>query len=104
MKNDKVVVTTPSGKEVEMLTEQEYYNKYTTGYAVLPENYDPSSKESLMMSSRINLPMPHDYNNWTFFLLKDTSIYDTLSEEDRKFIMVQQYEQYTSIWEPKTNS
>jgi hypothetical protein len=79
MKTDKVIVKTPSGKEVEMLNEQEYFEKYTKG-------------------SRVSLPMPHDYNNWTFFLLKDNSIYDTLSEEDKKFIMNQQYEQYTTLW------
>lgn len=78
-KNTKIVVTTPTGKEVEMLNEQEYFNKYTHG-------------------SRVSNPMPNDYNNWAFFLLKDTSIYETLGVEDKIFIMEQQYEQYTSLW------
>jgi hypothetical protein len=44
MKIDKIIITTPAGKKVEMLSEQEYFNLIT-------EN------------SRISLPMPHDYNN-----------------------------------------
>jgi hypothetical protein len=82
MKTEKIVVTTPTGKEVEMLNEQEYFNKYTKG-------------------SRVSNPMPNDYNNWTLFLLKDKTIYETLSVEDKIFIMEQQYEQYTSLWGSK---
>ena len=82
MKTEKIVVTTPTGKEVEMLNEQEYFNKCTQG-------------------SRVSNPMPNDYNNWTYFLLKDTTIYDTLSVEDKVYIMEQQYEQYTSLWGEK---
>lgn len=79
MKTEKIVVTTPTGKEVEMLNEQEYFDEYSQG-------------------SRVSNPMPHDYNNWAFFLLKDKTIYETLSMEDKIFIMGQQYKQYTSLW------
>lgn len=79
MKTEKIIVTTPTGKEIEMLNEQEYFNKYTQG-------------------SRVSNPMTNDYNNWTHFLLKDKTVYDTLSIEDKIYIMEQQYEQYTSLW------
>lgn len=79
MNSGKLMITTPSGKTVEMLSELEYFDKYTKG-------------------SRVSNPMPGDYNNWAFFLLKDTSIYEELSDDDKIFIMEQQYEQYSSLW------
>lgn len=79
MKEEKIILTTPSGKKIEMLNEQEYFDKYSKG-------------------SRGSLPLPGDYNNWAYFLLKDRTIFDTLTIEDKTFIMDQQYEQYKSLW------
>lgn len=101
MKTEKIVVTTPTGKEVEMINELEYFNWYTKGYRVLPENYNPHSNESRMMSSRVHLPMPGDFNNWAYYLTKEEIVYKELSDEDKIFIMEQQYEQYTSLWGSK---
>jgi len=78
MKTDKIIITLPSGKEVEILSEKEYFEKHTSG-------------------SRVSLPMPGDFNNWASYLLKDYTHYKDLSLEDKIFIMRQQYEQY-SMW------
>lgn len=79
MKTDKIVITTPSGKIIEMLNEQEYFDKCT-------------------LSSSMSTPIPNDYNNWARLLIKDDSIYETLTVDDKIFIMRQQYLQYTTLW------
>jgi hypothetical protein len=71
-------ITLPSNKEVEILDEQEYVEKY-------------------MNNSRISLPTPNDYENWSLFLLKDGLLLESLNDEDKIFIMNQQYNLY-SVW------
>ncbi len=78
LEGDNIKLTTPTGKIVYILSEEKYISAYRN-------------------TPRPGLPQPNDYNNWSYFLLSDKSIYTTLTEEDRVYIFEQQYKQY-SVW------
>lgn len=71
------MVTVPSGLEVEMLHELDYVRKY--------------------QGSVMARPTPNHIAGWAMFVLKDSSIFDKLTDEDKLFLHDQQFEVY-SVW------
>lgn len=74
--NDPIKIQTPSGKEVELMSKR--------------ERFEFNFKVGAVGSN----PLPGDYNNWTFSYLRDTSIYESLSVDDKKYIMNKIFEVY----------
>jgi hypothetical protein len=77
---DKVpgpTVTVPSGLEVEMLPEKYYMRRY--------------------QGSVMNRPTPNNIGGWAMFVLKDRSVFEKLTDEDKEFLHDQQFEVYR-VW------
>lgn len=72
------MVMVPSGLEVEMLPEKFYVRKYQGG-------------------GSMSKPTPNNIGAWAMFVLKDPSVFDSLTDEDKLFLHDQQFEVY-SVW------
>lgn len=72
------MVTVPSGLEVEMLPEVFYVRKYQEG-------------------GSMSKPTPNNIGGWAMFVLKDRSVFDSLTDEDKLFLHDQQFEVY-KVW------
>lgn len=72
-----ILVTLPSGLQARMLHERDYVRKY--------------------QSSVMARPTPNNISGWAYFVLKDTEVFDQLTDEDKLFLHDQQFEVY-KVW------
>jgi hypothetical protein len=74
--NDPIKIKTPSGEELELMSKRECRNfRFKCG-------------------SVGSNPLPGDYNNWTYTYIRDKSLYNTFSDEDKIYIMNKIFEVY----------
>jgi hypothetical protein len=69
-----------TGREVEILSESEFRRKI------------------MNLPSFVGRFMPHDYNNWTSFILKDNSQYDSFSTEEKMEILSRFQDFYPNLY------
>lgn len=72
---DSVFVYTPDSKKIEIINENEILGAYK-------------------VTSRVGIPCGNDYNNWAYFLLRDKSLYEGLSTDDKMIISKCRYYKY----------
>lgn len=74
--NNPIKIQTPSGKELELMSKRERL-EFSFSVGAVGSN-----------------PLPGDYNNWTYTYIRDKSLYETFSDEDKKYIMNKIFEVY----------
>ncbi len=68
----KFIFKVPSGVMVETLNKVEFMEK----------QMDDARK-----FGSVHAPMPHDFNNWSYYILKDSSSHKKLTDDDKKYML-----------------